>query len=249
MSLVDDLADGIESWQREKETRSIAMLSKYSRVSESTLWRIVKRSAPDDISLEIVLNIVNTVFSRSEGHKVLSKYFPALANWIDTTSAPGAPAKVEWNEFYESREHLLIILLCDRKSGTDRAQIKEITGIYGLDRLEELLKAGIVKEEGGRYYNNDDSGVVNLGNQSTLTTMIKHFCSFYREENSQLSRTAVKTMVYRAFNDLGIEEAYDLARKFEMGLRSLALDPKYHGDIPFFSGLVQNIVNGGQKCE
>jgi hypothetical protein len=247
MGLVDDLADGIESWQREKESRSIAMLSKHARVSESTLWRIVKRNAPDDISLEIVLNIVNTVFSRSEGHKLLSTYFPQLASWIDISSAPGTPSKVEWNEFFESREHLLIILLCDRKSGTDRAQVKEVAGIYGLDRLEELLKAGIIKEEGGRYYENGET--FNVGNQSTLTMMIKHFCSFYREENSLMSRTAVKTMVYRAFNGLGVEEAYDLARKFEMGLRALALDPKYHGDIPFFSGLVQNIVNGGQKCE
>ena len=81
-------------------------------------------------------------------------------------------------------------------------------------------------------------------NPLTLTKMIQNFGLLFEEANAEKPRIAVKIGIFQALSREGIDKAYDLTREYEKKMQNLVTDNSLHGDIPFFVGLLQNILNG-----
>ncbi len=244
MNLIDELSIAIDYWKNARKGRSVAILSRITGVSESTLGRVTKKGT-EDVCLENAIGIAFAVLPSQDAIALIGKYFPKASNWLDIVASRAPQISPESQEFLTSPDFLVISLLADKKNGTTEGEIRDELGKFGLTKLKTLLDSNMIRESNGKYFCTDK--LVSMVNQATLTKMIECFPKLYNEENAEIPRIAVKVGAFRALTLSAVHESYAVTREWEKKLCDILLDEKNHGDIPFFAGLVQNVLGGDLK--
>jgi hypothetical protein len=243
MEIIDELGSIMEAWLAENPVRNPMMLARKTGVSESTIRRLLKRgqNGQKTIELDTAESIVYLVLDRTRGLAFLEKHFPTKAKWRkeEYKSETDQPSLAE---FIRNPEYHKIMMLCDVESGISLADLKEEVGNSGLRKLSRLVEMGIVKEENGVYKFSDADFEI-FPTYHTQSAALNNFLSFYDPENAEVRSACSIFFWTQGLSPDAVRVLAGKIRDFEDDVVEYIKNKKNHGDIPWFMGFLQNVLN------
>lgn len=215
-------------------------------IPQSSLNRI--ENLATNPSLENVLNILVGTGNEGKISEILGKCFPShkkryeqifSAN-IDTPMLDMVSSGFATNE-----ETFLIVQMAFTRGGVTREQIQERFGSYGLERLESMVKNGVLVQ--------DDDGIIHADHERvnvTFSDLKKIVClaveKCYEPESGHLSYQT------EAVNDDGLKLIYRELKRTQVQIRKILYNAEYFGDNKIFVGMVadkmiKNIISDNEE--
>ena len=241
MDIVEELSLAILDWTSQGATRTMGNLQRRSNVSESTLRRIKDREQKS-VQMDIAMELAYVLFDTDEAIVFLTKYFPVSGKWQEKVYSKKDDV-VTLAPFYRDTTTYKIILLCDTESGASIEDIKEDLGSTGVRELSRLVELGIIAESNGQhtFYPKE---LALVASTSTHFAMLQNFMTYYVTENANTPGACAEFVYSKGLKPEIIRTLSRKIREFEAYIVETISDEKNKGDIPWFIGLIQNILKG-----
>ena len=242
--LSEDLKQVIDTYIDGHRSRSLATLSRASGVAYTTLRRFAQKEG--NPTAEPVLKILDAVLATKEKIGFLETHFPEIARTISryagTSFQENAdPTREELKMFVRRTPHNYILNLAINVRGTSATTISRLYGERGLEALDEMVECGVLdRDPHGRVRYRDD-------------TLVSFDCDYLldqvRHSIDAFDRSLVGTSAARLWhktatvNQEGLERVHRLVSEVYEAIAAINEDPRFHGDIPYFAGLVMNVYD------
>lgn len=239
--IVAQLREAIQSYLDEHRRVSLNGLSKRCQTSEPTLRRIMSGKVKTTPTLNTVLDILSTLSKESSIPKLVDMYPGPIAESLKENF--GLLIKPEYK--YESSEALnkelvdeqkyLIFKLAANNSGVKRITVRELFGLVGEEKADELISKDLLTES-----------IVNQ--ERVLKTKVEGFALSHELfiKNFQAVASYIDTKpklgkqdnlfynLSESLNDQGMKEVLNIQRQALQKMIKVLNDPKYSGELPVF---------------
>lgn len=241
MDIVEELSLGISDWISVSPNRNRSLLQKRTNISESTIRRIQDRSQKE-VNLETAMEIAHVIFDTDVAISFLKRHFPVAGRWQERFFAKRDDV-VTIGEYLRNQMYHKIITLCDTQNGAAIEEIKEDLGSDGVRELSKLVELGIISYSNGVHKFNSN-GLVLVASHSVHFEMLQHMIQWYNPENANKKSLCAEFVYTHGFNREGVEFLSPKIWELEETVKEAIANPKFHGDIPWFIGLIQNVLRG-----
>jgi hypothetical protein len=241
MDIVEELSRGISAWIAVAPNRNRGLLQKRTGVCEATLRRIHYREQKG-VSLEIVLELAHVLYDTEDAIAFIKRHFPVAGRWQERYFSKRDDV-VTLGEYLRNPTYYKIFLLCDTKTGATIEEIKEELGAEGVRDLSKLVEIGLISYSNG-YHKFASEGLTLVASHSVHCEMLQHMIRFYNPENANKKSLCAEFVYSQGFNREAIEFLAPKIWELEETIKATIENPDYRGDIPWFIGLVQNVLRG-----
>ncbi len=240
-TLVTELRKIIQDYLENHQRVSLNGLSKKCQVSEPTLRRIMSGKIKTTPTLSTVVDILCTISKETKVQSLIKLYPGIIAEALKEGYSLLAEEEVpyqfspELNEILTDEVRYIIFKLAANTAGVKRAKVRELFGIAGEEKLDELIARDLVYEElrlGERFIRTRIEGF-SLGHE----VFVSHFkaCADFIDTRPQAGK---KNNLYynlsESINECGQREILNLQRQALKKIMQILNDDKYRGDIPVF---------------
>jgi transcriptional regulator with XRE-family HTH domain len=237
MSMAQTLRQSMTLWVDEKESRSISMLCRLSKVSYSTLRRIMQGEEHTP-SAETALKIADIVMTTSELSSFATQYMPMLAKTrtdIAYKSDAGALG-------YCNRDYIPILLLSSHSKGTNEDEVRNFFGLEMTYKFQELVDSGLlVRASGSNWKLEKDLGSVDLDTTRELLSAMANLCP---SANDSVPRSSLAHIGWESVNFETALAVYHAALDFARIAISLTSKKENKGDVLIMFGSLFNVLKG-----
>lgn len=238
MSITHILRQFIDQWLEGKEKRSLSMLARRSKVSYSTLRRIMEGETSS--SAETALKIADVIMTDSEFRSFTAEYLPGLAKTRGAIAY--RPGDSETLEVLNDVSLAPILLLASHAEGTNAAEVQKYFGKEIARKFSELVDQGFFSlTPSGRWRLTKDIGSVNL---ETARSWLAAFSRMCLTENDELSKASQAYVGWESVDRGTAEAIYAAAVRFAETVNGLVRDPANRGDVLVFYGSLFNVLKG-----
>lgn len=241
MDIVEELSRGIAAWIAESANRTNGTLQKRSGVAETTIRRIRDRESKT-VSLENALELAHVLFDTDDAIAFIKRHFPVAGRWQEKFYSKKDDV-VTYGEHLQDPVSFKIILLCDTLSGASTEEIKEELGADGLRQLSKLVELGFIAHSNGTHKCTHE-GLTLFASHHVHFAILQNMIKFYNPENANIKAACAEFVCYQGLNRAGVENIAAKIRELEEIVAQISQDPNFRGDIPWFIGLVQNVLRG-----
>lgn len=241
MDIVEELSLAISDWVAHSPNRTMGVLQKRTSVSETTLRRI-KDQEQKSVSMENAMELAYVLFDTDEAISFLKKHFPISGKWQEKVYSKKDDV-VTLAPFYRDTTSYKIILLCDTQDGATIEDIRAEMGSSGVRELSRLVEFGVISDENG-VHKFSPKEVAMVSSRSTHFAMLENFMKYYQEENANIPGACAEFVYSDGLSPEAVRILSKKIRDFESEVKGMLDDQKFKGNIPWFIGLVQNILKG-----
>lgn len=240
-TLLAELKNVIQNFLDEHQRISLNGLSKRCQVSEPTLRRIMSGKIKTTPTLTTVVDILSTISKEDRLPELVKKYPGVIAETLkegfSLIADEDTPYQycAELNEVLRDEQRYLIFKLAANTGGVKRTRVKELFGLIGEQKLDDLIARDLVYEK-------------LLGNERVIFTrvegfslsndlFISHFkaCANYIDTRAKPGK---KNNLYYNFsesvNETGRREILNIQRAALKKMAAILHDDKYRGELPLF---------------
>ena len=241
MDIVEELSLAISDWIAQAANRTMGVLQKRSNVSETTLRRIKDREQKS-VSMENAMELAYVLFDTDDAISFLKKHYPVSSKWQEKVYSKRDDV-VTLAPFFRDTISYKIILLCDTQDGATIEDIRAEMGSNGLRELSRMVEFGIITDQNG-YHKFSPKELAMVSSRSTHFAMLENFMKYYEEENANITSACSEFVYSQGLTPEAIRILSKKIRDFESDVKGMLDDQKFKGNIPWFIGLVQNILKG-----
>ncbi|MFW7381007.1 MAG: hypothetical protein ACOH5I_19480 [Oligoflexus sp.] len=243
--ITEELAIGIKDWIAKKpERRNLSLLARLSNVSYATVRRIASNEG--EPTCDVAACICDVIFPRERMIDVFEKYYPRFARVINNVSYPTAVDDVT-REYFSSKDHYPVIVLCCKKNGTASKEVEQILGEKGIDALNDLLEVGIIQEKDDKLLLAQDISLP--FNYPLAREQMKMLLDLCRKKVDGIDGASAAQVMAEGLNKEGIEEVNELITEFIKSILMIVKDEKYKGDILWFGAWAHNVLLGEDELQ
>lgn len=243
MDIVAELSLAITAWIAQVPTRTCGTLQRRCNVSETALRRIKDREQKH-VNMETAMELAYVLFDTDEAIAFIKRHFPVSGRWQEKVYSKRDDV-VTLAPYFRNRITNKIILLCETQDGSTIEEIRAEFGSDGVRELSKMVELGVivVKEEVHQF---SPSETPMLPSRSTRFAMIENYLSFFNENNSNIVGACAEFAYQEGLSPESVRRLSRVIRTFEEDVNVIITDPKSKGNIPWFIGLVQNILRGNR---
>jgi hypothetical protein len=241
-ALSDALKDVIWDYTQGHKGHSLSTLAKSAGVGYTTVRRIAQGEAiPNQ---ETTLAIIDVALKTEEKIHFLKTHYPKIGKLLEEAYSSEVlqtdiDDKIRY--FLNLELHNFVFNLAATAAGTSVEQISKLTGIKGLEALDEMVDNGVL--------NRDSTGKVRFKNGSWALTnvsdalrQVQYSVSYF---NKDLIGTEAATIAHvtASVNETALCEIHKMVKDFVIRLIKFKDAPSSKGDIPFYTDILMNLYD------
>ncbi len=236
--MLNDLAQLIKTYVDGHKNRSLKGLSMKTGVAYATLRRILLQDAVP--TMENILPIIQFICSKEDGIVFLKTHFPSFGTWLEEYFSDDQDfVDSDMNHLIKDKENFVIISLAATDAGTTRETIRELLGVFGEQKINNLIDHGVVVEvQGCVKTTKKEFGSVD---PDSVLAQIKNAADIFNK-NRLGSATAMAGIQTDGVSEEGLKEIFKVMVEAEMKVSKIR--KVYRGDHTMFAGLILNVIEG-----
>lgn len=240
-TLVDELRQVIQNFLDQHQRISLNGLSKRCQVSEPTLRRIMSGKVKTAPTLTTVVDILSTITKENRLPELIKLYPGVIGKTLEEGFSllqdEDTPYEFssELNETLRDEQRYLIFKLAANSSGVRRTRVREMFGLMGEQKLDDLIARDLVYE---KLVDQERVAFTRVeGFSLSHDLFVSHFkaCADYIDT---APHTGAKNNLYYNFsesiNETGRREILNIQRAALKKMMAILNDEKYRGDLPVF---------------
>lgn len=239
-SVVNELKLIIQAYLDEHQRISLNGFSKKCQVSEPTLRRIMSGKVKTTPTLTTIIDILSTISKENRLPELIELYPGIIGDTLKQSFSllsEETPYEfsTELNELLRDEQSYLIFKLSANSSGVKRDRIKELFGILGEQKLDELISRDLVYEKLVGHDRTVFSRVEGFSLSHDL--FVNHFkaCANYINTNTQQSsRNNLFYNLSESVNDNARREILTIQLQALKKIMGILNDDKSRGNLPLF---------------
>lgn len=239
-SVVIELKQIIQSYLDEHQRISLNGFSKKCQVSEPTLRRIMSGKVKTTPTLTTIIDILSTISKENRLPELIELYPGIIGDTLKQSFgllSEETPYEfsTELNELLRDEQSYLIFKLAANSIGVKRNRIKELFGILGEQKLDELISRDLVYE---KLVGSDRVAFSRVeGFSLTHELFINHFkaCANYiNTSTQQSSRNNLFYNLSESVNESARREILTIQLQALKRIMTILNDDKSRGSLPLF---------------
>jgi hypothetical protein len=239
-SVVEELKLIIQSYLDEHQRVSLNGFSKKCQVSEPTLRRIMSGKIKTTPTLTTIVDILSTISKENRLPELIALYPGVIGNTLKQSFAllnEETPYEfsTELNEILRDEQSYLIFKLAANTNGVKRNGIKELFGIIGEQKLDDLIARDLVYE---KLVGVDRVAFTRIeGFSLSHDLFINHFkaCANYINTNTQqAARNNLFYNLSESVNENARREILTIQLQALKKIMNILNDDKSRGNLPLF---------------
>lgn len=236
MTLCEQLKDILDDYFVRFPNMSINSLAARSQVGATTIRRILNLSIKGEPAPHTVLNLVSTAYREKRLNKLLKivegPIGELLNKWFHHYVEVENDHKydVDLNHILEDRINYFIYKLGANRCGVGKADVAELFGHLGLERLDRLVEQGIMFYEKDRYHARDKNFSLDL---EIVKEHLPELVKFYRPEDLNKGQNLFYSLS-EGLNFEGIQRIKEIQKDAVKKTFQILKSPFYEGNIPYF---------------
>lgn len=244
--LIESLQSMISSYMSKNPQLTLNALAQRSSVPVTSLRRLMNGQQKNEIAPHSVLNLVSYVLREKSLSVLIEKLEPAVAEFLKKHfghfifSSPKHTYNVDLNNELRDQTKYLIYKLAANHNGTDLLTVVENFGSHGKRKADEMIKQGLLTEEGGRLHAKEKNFSLDL---TVAASHLPALVQFYKPENIGQGLNTMFSMS-ESLTPEAVAEIKALQRECVMKMNGIMNDPAKLGNIPYFTiNLAETMVS------
>ncbi len=236
--LIRSLTVLIETYMSRNPQLTLNALATRSNVPVTTLRRLMGGQQKNEIAPHSVLNIVSYIMREKNLATILEKAEPAISEFLrkhfgNFVFATGGKHSYDCDLNVELKDETkyLIYKMAANHNGTDLMTVADNFGAFGKKKVDEMLAAGLLKEEEGRLHAREKNFSLDL---SIAAQHLPALVQFYKPGTIALGRNSMFSMSESLCMD-AISEIRKIQKECVMKMHAIMNNPDSFGDIPYFT--------------
>lgn len=243
MAMTDSLRESIDRWLSAREKRSLSMLARLSKVSYSTVRRIVQGEKYEPSS-NTAMKLAGVVMSKPELVAFATEYFP---NMVADRTDVSHSSEDELMELLEDSNYIPVLLLSSHKDGTNEEEVRYFFGNEFTHKFNEMVNAGHLKRvRGDNWRLEKDIGSVDLSTARQWLSAMANICPSH---NDNIKKASIAHVGWETVNFETALAIYHAAMDFVRTSIKLTTDEKNKGDILVMFGTLFNVLKGSEAYQ
>lgn len=241
MSMTEALSLAIKKWEEGYSRRNLSMLQRLSKVSYSTIRRIVQNETV--ASPEVALKIAQHIMSEPELQAFVEEYMPTFVKTRTEVSVKSEDDGML--EYLENPHYVPVLLLASHKEGTNEAEVRDFFGREAARRFAELVNASHLSAmRGGNFKLDRPLGSVSL---DTARQWIAVMASICPSENDEIERSSLAHVAWESVNFETAVMIYHAQIDFVRKAMALLRDERNKGNVLIMFGSLFNVLKGTEE--
>lgn len=241
-SVTQSLCKAIGVWVLEKDNRSLALLARLSKVSYSTIRRIMQNETVPNS--DTALKLADILMAKAERTIFAEKYTPTFAKNLAEVAYKSDDT--DMLEYINDKAFIPLILLASHAQGTNEAEVRFFFGHESSAKFAELVDSGHLVRCGSNWKLEKDIGSVS---RETAREMLSVFTQICPAANDSISCASLAHVGWESVNLKTALAVFHLAVTFARDAIRLTSDPENKGDIMIFFGSLFNVIKGVEKLK
>jgi transcriptional regulator with XRE-family HTH domain len=239
--VLENLRQVIQTFLDQHDRISLNGLSKKCQVSEPTLRRIMSGKVKTMPTLTTIVDILATISKENRLPELIKQYPGPIAevlkegfSLVNDEELP-YQFSAELNEVLRDEQRYLIFKLAANSSGVRRDRVKELFGLLGEQKLDDLIARDLVYE---KLVDQQRVAFTRIeGFSLSHELFISHFKAVANYIDTS-ARPGNKNNLYYNFsesvNETGRREILNIQRQALKKIIAILNDEKYRGELPLF---------------
>lgn len=235
--LLSALQNVLQTYLKEKTTRSLNGLSKRCVVSEPTLRRILHGQIKTLPTATTIVDILTTITKEKNIRNISQRYPGPIADYLNSILPQFEDVSTEYNldlnnELKDSVNYV-IYKLSSNSGGLKKHKLLELFGAHGMVKAEVLIQKGYLSFSQDTFY----SQVKNFSlNHDTFVKNFKIISDFIKTQNS-MDKSNLQSLLAN-YSEAVSHEAYaeiiSVQKKSLKKIRDIMSNENSRGTIPLF---------------
>jgi hypothetical protein len=249
MTLCEQLKEIVDDYLTRYPNVSINGLAMKSGVGATTLRRIKNLSIKGDPAPHTVLNIISSTSNEKCLSKILNDHDGALGELLQQsfghfveTDAPH-DYDPDLNEVLRDQVNYFIYKLSANRAGTTKMVVGELYGKLGMERLEKLIKMGLIVEKERELHAKNKNFSLDL---SIAAAHLPELVKFFKHDEVQIGLNLFYSMS-ESLSEEGIQKVKNIQKDAVKKIYDVMQSPFYEGEIPYFSLNLAETMNATDK--
>ena len=238
------LADSIEMWLDKRKSRNLNLLARNSGVSYATVRRVAARET--GVSAEVAASLASIIMSRSEAKVMLSKYFPALSSIVYSDSSFASAEDDLLQSYYNSPNHMPVIVLATSSQGIDEALVKERLGIKYVSYFNELVEADVFMEKGDRFFVTQE---LYAASRDLARSYLKNLLDITSNRNDNVPCASGAFVLHKSLKPGAVRLLREKTVAFKQEVFDIINSEENDGDVLWYAGWLDNILLNEERLK
>lgn len=236
-SLVEVLADSIEDWLDKRKSRNLNLLARNSGVSYATVRRVAAKET--SVSAEVAASLASVVMEKSQAKMLLSQYFPSLSSILYMESSFEGTADDLLLSYYNSPEHMPVLMLATAKEGIDEKLVKERLGIRYLSYFNELVEADVFEEKNNRFFVNKE---ISIASREAGRRHLKALLEVTSNRNDNIPCASGAYMMHKCLTPKAVRLLRQKTVEFKQEIFNVINSEENQGEVLWYAGWLDNVL-------
>ena len=229
---------------------SLNAFSLKSGVAPTTLRRIVAGTIKNEPAPHTVLNIVSALTNEKKLSTIVNAFEGPIQEYLNDSfgnflTEINTHYQLDLNEVLKDEITYFVYKLSANRKGTDRVSVQHMFGKLGVDKLNFLVKKGLVIENEGEVHAVEKNFSLDVEiAASHLPSMVK----FYKPHNVEKGQNLFYTLS-ETLNEDGIRKIKEIQKEAIKKIYAVMNSPFYEGEIPFFTLDMCDTLSFDEICE
>lgn len=235
--LIQSLQNMISLYLSKNPQLTVNALAQRSNIPVTSLRRLISGQQKNEIAPHSVLNLVSYILREKNLVTLLDKVEPCVAEFLRKHfgnfifGSTKNTYNVDLNVELRDQTKYLIYKLAANHDGTDLISVGENFGTFGVKKAQEMMKNGLLLEEGDRLHAKEKNFSLDL---SVAASHLPALVQYYKPDSITRGLNTMFSMS-EALTEEAIKEIKMLQRECVMKMNAIMNDPKNLGSIPYFT--------------
>ncbi len=237
MTLTCQLKTMLDTYLDRYPNVSLNALAMKSGIGATTLRRLKNDDIKGDPAPHTVLALVSALTSEKRLSVIVESYDGPLGELLKSSFGPYVETKIDHsykadlNSFLRDSTSYFVYKLCANRTGATMESIESNYGKIGVQKLEYLMKNGLIRREGDSFHAMEKNFGLDVSIVlDHLPQLVAHFKLDKVCEGQNLFYT-----VSESLNEEGIQKIKQIQKEAIKKIIDITKSPFYEGDIPYFT--------------
>ncbi|MGB0453938.1 MAG: hypothetical protein ACPGJV_09505 [Bacteriovoracaceae bacterium] len=237
MTATQQLKDVVSNYLESHPNVSINGLAKRSGIGATTIRRILKTENQKNIAPHTVLNLLSTITKEKSLGRLINTTQGPLKTLLKenfscfTEETLEATYDNKLNKLLSDSTSYLIYKLASNRSGVRLEIVKELYGSVGINKVQELMNHGYLKETEGKVFTKNKEFSLDL---ETAVSHLPELVKLYKPNQVELKKNLFYSLS-ESVNEEGIQKIKEIEKEAIQKIYNVMISPFYEGEIPYFT--------------
>ncbi len=244
MTPVAELSTLIQTYLKERPQLSLNAIAIRSEIPETSLRRLSKGELKRMPKNQTVLKLLSYLYQTESLIKIRDQVPGALRDFMnkeyllseDSVVSP----QINLDRFLTDQISYLVFKLASNSSGVKQDEIKRLFGEVGLEAINKLVKAAVVKVDNATFYSAFES--FRLSDESFVENF-KAVSSFIKTDPEKRTAPNFYYNLSESLNEAGLKKIREIQVRATSQVLNIMNDKTNHGDIPVFNLVAIDTLN------